>query len=102
MYCTIMYMDPVSFDWDEGNREKNWIKHRVMMEECEQVFVNIPLLIIDDPGHSGREQRFAGFGRTNNGRLLLIIFTWRVGQIRIISARNQDKKERRQYEKTKK
>lgn len=97
-----MYMDPVGFDWDEGNRGKNWIKHRVMIEECEQIFVNIPLLIIDDPGHSEREQRYAAFGRTNNSRLLFIIFTWRSGQIRIISARNQDKKERRQYEKTKK
>lgn len=96
-----MYMVPVSFDWNEGNREKNWVKHRVMIEECEQVFVNIPLLIIEDPGHSKEEQRYAAFGRANNGRLLFIIFTWRNEQIRIISARNQDKKERRQYEDTK-
>ena len=96
-----MYMVPVSFDWNEGNKEKNWTKHRVMIEECEQVFVNIPLLIIDDPGHSKEEQRYAAFGRTNNGRLLFIIFTWRNEQIRIISARNQDKKERRQYEQEK-
>lgn len=96
-----MYMGPVSFDWNEGNKDKNWIKHRVTIEECEQVFVNTPLLIIDDPSHSERERRYAAFGRTNNRRLLFIIFTWRDGQIRIISARNQDKKERRQYEDTK-
>lgn len=96
-----MYMVPVDFDWNEGNREKNWVKHRVTIEECEQVFVNIPLLIVDDPGHSGQEQRYAAFGRTNNGRLLFIIFTRRDEQIRIISARDQDKKERRQYEQEK-
>ena len=96
-----MYMTPVGFDWNEGNKDKNWIKHRVTIEECEQVFVNTPLLIVDDPGHSEKERRYAAFGQTNNKRLLFIIFTWRDEQIRIISARDQDKKERRQYEQEK-
>lgn len=91
-------MAPVGFDWDKGNREKNWVKHRVTIEECEQVFVNRPLLIIDDPGHSTTEKRYAAFGKTDAGRLLFVIFTWRTGMIRIISARDQDSEERRQYE----
>lgn len=94
-------MVPVGFDWDEGNREKNLLNHRVTVEECEQVFVNTPLLIIDDPDHSTAEKRYAAFGRTDSRRQLFIVFTWRDGQIRVISARDQDKKERRQYENTK-
>ena len=33
------------FEWDEGNRGKNWDKHRVFDSECEQVFFNQPLLV---------------------------------------------------------
>lgn len=93
-----VHMGPVGFDWDEGNREKNWVKHRVSLEECEQVFVNRPLLIIDDPGHSTTEKRYAAFGKTERERLLFVVFTWRMGMIRVISARDQDSEERRQYE----
>jgi uncharacterized DUF497 family protein len=93
-----MYMTPAGFDWDEGNRKKNWVKHLVSIEECEQIFVNRPLLIIDNPGHSTTEIRYAAFGKTDAGRLLFIVFTWREEMIRVISARDQDKHERRQYE----
>lgn len=91
-------MTPTGFDWDEANKEKNWVKHRVTIDECEQVFVNRPVLIIDDPGQSKEEKRYAAFGQTNENRRLFIVFTWRDGKIRVISARDQDKKERRQYE----
>ena len=30
------------FEWDDGNSEKNWIRHRVSRQECEQVFFNRP------------------------------------------------------------
>jgi uncharacterized DUF497 family protein len=32
------------FDWDGGNAEKNWLRHRVSQAECEQVFFNRPLV----------------------------------------------------------
>ena len=102
MYCTIMYMVPVGFDWDEGNREKNWVKHRVMMEECEQVFVNSPRLIADDPEHSHHEARYSMLGITNSGRKLRVIYVIRQDSVRVISARDQSRKERRQYEQAEK
>lgn len=102
MYCTIMYMDPVGFDWDEGNREKNWIKHAVSAKECEEVFFNISHIIVDDPNHSQKETRYSMLGKTNNGRKLRVIFTTRNEYIRVISARDQSKKERRQYEQAEK
>ena len=49
------------FDWDAGNSEKNRIKHNVENWECEQIFFNDPLIILDDPKHSIREKRFAAF-----------------------------------------
>ena len=46
------------FDWDEGNINKNWQKHKVSPAECEQLFFNRPLVIQDDIKHSEAEKRF--------------------------------------------
>jgi len=85
------------FDWDEGNRDKN-LKHAVHSWECEQIFFNEPLIILDDPIHSVAEDRSAAFGKTYSGRQLVIIYTMRGPMIRVISARDMNKKERRYYE----
>lgn len=87
------------FEWDDGNREKNKIKHGVSTGESEQVFFNEPLIILNDKKHSQIEQRFAAFGITNTGRMLMIVYTIRNSRIRIISARDMNKKERVFYEK---
>lgn len=86
------------FDWDEGNREKNWIKHKVDYKESEEIFFNKPLFIDEDVRHSSKEKRFEALGQTNRGRELFVAFTVRDNKIRIISARDQDSKERKKYE----
>lgn len=87
----------VGFDWDEGNKQKNWEKHQVEYTECEQVFFNKPLLISEDIKHSTQEQRYYALGQTNINRTLFIVFTVRDNKIRVISARDQSKKERTTY-----
>lgn len=89
------------FDWDLGNVEKNWFKHKVSPVECEQVFFNEPLIILDDPKHSVQEKRYAAFGRTDTGKLLVVIFTKRKMLLRVISARNMNRRERKFYEENK-
>lgn len=91
------YADFIGFDWDDGNRDKNR-KHGVNGWECEQVFFNEPLLILDDPKHSVAEDRHAAFGQTDSGRPLVVIYTMRKKRIRVISARDMNKKERAFYE----
>jgi uncharacterized DUF497 family protein len=86
------------FDWDAGNRDKNWQKHRVSIGECEEVFFNLPLFLQDSPGHSQIGPRFLALGQTNAGRLLFIVFTVRQNKIRVISARDMSQKERYLYE----
>ena len=86
------------FEWDKGNVDKNLIKHNVENWECEQIFFNDPLIVLDDPEHSTAEKRFAAFGKTDTGRLLVAIFTIRSKLIRVISARDMNKKERNFYE----
>ncbi len=57
-----------------------------------------PLLISEDPEHSVAEKRWAGFGKTDSGRLLVVIFTKRDSLVRVISARDMNSKERNFYE----
>ncbi len=88
----------VGFDWDEGNKQKNWERHEVDYKECEEVFFNKPLLISEDTKHSSQEKRYHVLGRSDAGRTLFLVFTIRNNKVRIISGRDQSRKERRIYE----
>ncbi len=85
------------FDWDDGNTDKNWIKHKVTPSECEQIFFNQPLVVKDDLEHPLNEERFYALGQTNRKRFLFVAFTLRENLIRVISARDMSRKERRAY-----
>lgn len=89
----------VGFDWDAGNERKNE-KHGVTMAEAEQVFFNQPLLLLEDAAHSAQERRVHALGKTDAGRCLHVTFTLRRqgSLIRIISARDMQRKERAIYE----
>jgi uncharacterized DUF497 family protein len=86
------------FDWDDSNIYKNWGKHNVSPVECEQVFFNLPIMIKHDIEHSNDETRYFVLGLTDSHRRLLIVFTIRNNQIRVISARDMTKREVRVYE----
>ena len=86
------------FHWDRGNIDKNLIKHNVENWECEQVFFNRPLLVLDDSRHSVSEKRWSAFGKTDTDRFLVVIFAKRANLIRIISARDMNKRERKYYD----
>lgn len=81
------------FDWDEGNSEKNWVKHHVTRSECEQVFFNLPFVVADDQEHSLVEERYYALGQTDRGRKLFVVFTIRGALIRVISTRNMNRAE---------
>lgn len=91
---------PIAFDWEQGNIEKNRKKHGVHDKEAEEVFFNKPLRIFPDKKHSQKEERFLALGMTNLKRKVTIIFTIRYDEVRIISVRDQNRKERTIYEKT--
>jgi uncharacterized protein len=91
------FPEAVRFEWDEGNTEKNWKRHRVTRAEAEQVFFNRPIRVSADPAHSETEARLFALGRSNLGRLLAIVFTIRGDSLRVISARPMSRRERRTY-----
>ncbi|MFH0823619.1 MAG: BrnT family toxin [Pseudomonadota bacterium] len=96
-----MQLDKLSscngFEWNEGNSDKNWVKHRVSRTECEQVFFNVPLVVRGDPKHSHSEDRYFALGKTDSGRGLFVVFTIRDDSIRVISARDMNRREKRIY-----
>src|SRR5687768_4872457 len=85
------------FHWDTDNTEKNLIKHQVAPTEAEQIFFNQPLIAFQDAKHSEHEERFYALGQTDEGRLLFVAFTLRNDLIRVISARDMSRQERRKY-----
>jgi uncharacterized protein len=88
------------FEWEAGNVEKNWQnwqKHQVSAADCEQVFFNQPLVAARDVAHSQQEPRWYVLGQTDAGRLLFLVFTLSGTLIRVISARDTSRKERKVY-----
>ena len=91
---------PIAFEWDKGNADKNAKKHKVGNKEAEEIFEDKGLKILKDLRHSQKEERFFAYGITKTKRKLHIVFTIRDQLLRVISARDQSKKERKFYEKT--
>ena len=87
------------FDWDKGNELKNWSKRQVTKQECEEIFFNRQFIVANDRKHSISEERFYCLGTTNMKKELFLVFTLRNNKIRIISARNMNKKEKEVYKK---
>lgn len=85
------------FEWDAGNAEKNWKRHQVTQTECEQVFANLPLLLSVTAKASEGESRHFALGRTDVSRELAIVFTVRGKNVRVISARPMNRRERKEY-----
>ena len=90
----------VGFDWDDGNSLKSAQKHAVSQGEAEQVCADAQLLFAEDVKHSQNEARYNALGRTSEDRLLHVTFTLRDDgkSIRVISARDANRKERGLYE----
>ncbi len=94
----VVFKEPVGFSWDKGNQDKNWIKHKVSYQECEEIFSDVNKRLYKDPIHSGNEKRYILLGMTKNCRLIFIVFAMRGNKVRVISARDINKRERSLYE----
>lgn len=92
-----LLFDCAGFEWDEDNARKNWLKHHVTPSECEQAFFNQPLATGADEKHSAAERRYYALGQTDAGRLLFIVFAIRNKLVRVISARDMSRRERKAY-----
>ena len=92
-------MSPLRFEWDSRKSRLNRRRHGVTFEEAESAFFDDNALLIDDPNHSDREDRFVLLGFSFRLRVLVVCHCYRRGGdvIRIISARKADSGERQLY-----
>ncbi len=88
----------LTFEWDDAKASQNRTKHGVAFEEAATVFADTLSLTIDDPLHSVEEERFVTIGESALRRLIVVVHTERGDTIRIISARQATRRERRDYE----
>ena len=88
----------MEFEWDTGKAARNLKDHKITFEEAATVFGDPLSLTLPDPDHSNDESRFITVGNSIDGKLLLVSHTDRDEKIRIISAREATKRERKFYE----
>lgn len=86
------------FEWDEEKAIQNFRNHKVDFNEAKTVFNDSFSTTIFDPRHSLDEDRYIDIGRSLTGRILIVVYTERRSNIRIISSRKGTKAERRIYE----
>ena len=89
---------PLTFEWDSRKARSNLAKHGVAFERATTIFGDPRSLTIPDPEHSLIEPRFIAMGKAFDNKLLVVVHTERGDNIRIISARRANSRERKFYE----
>ena len=88
----------MKFDWDPSKAKRNLAKHGVSFEEAATAFEDPLYVDFFDPEHSEEENRYIRVGSSNQKRILVVAYSEREEQTRIISARPATKHERQAYE----
>ena len=88
----------LDFEWDFDKAKSNLSKHHITFEEAATVFADPLSMTFPEPDHSHGEARFVLIGKSFEGNILVIAHTERGKKIRIISARQATRKERKYYE----
>ena len=98
----MVYTINTEFEWDGRKAERNALKHGVTFEMAAFAFDDPFALILDDEKHSAHEPRQWLIGDSGK-KVLVVVFTIRPtdGNIRIVSARRANRRERRTYEESK-
>ncbi len=86
----------VGYEWDPKKAASNLRKHGIDFADAATVFEDESALTVDDD--DPEEKRFVTVGMDALARVLVVVYTWRRENIRIISARNATPSERRAYE----
>ena len=92
-------MGNIEFAWDGRKVRSNLVKHGVSFEEAQTVFLDESARLIDDPDHSGEEERFVLLGYSFRARCLIVSHCYRESDsvIRLISARRATAQEEEVY-----
>ena len=84
------------FDWDEANAQ-HIAEHGISQEEAEEAVLD-PQRVPAAVYQVSTERRRGLLGATWAGRVLFLVFTRRVGRVRIVTARDASPREKRRYQ----
>jgi len=84
--------------WDPAKAKANLKKHGVRFSDAETVFFDVLALTTEDIDAEG-ESRFVTTGQDSTNRVLIVVYTYRDEDIRLISARTAIRNEIKVYEK---
>lgn len=92
-------MEQILFEWDENKNEINKRKHGLSFETAREVFYDKSAILFDDPDHSDEEERFLIIGMIKSSKICIVSHCYRKSDtvIRLISAREATKKEKKIY-----
>lgn len=92
----------VEFDWHPGKAASNFRRHGIAFAQATTVFLDPLARSMPDEDHSDVEDRWVTIGQTEDGRLVVVVHTFRQRDdqslVRIISARDATRRERRIFE----
>ena len=93
----------LEFTWDAAKAAANLAKHGVAFAQAATVLADALALTVFDAEHSEFEERWFTLGMDSQGKLLAVSHTYTAtgpasARVRIISAREATRNERRQYE----
>jgi hypothetical protein len=83
------------YQWDPHKASANIRKHGIAFADAVFVFEDEAALTTADEDPD--EERSATMGTDAFGQILVVVYTWRGDEIRIISARRATRTEARQY-----
>ena len=92
------------FEWDSNKERTNVLKHEGVTFRLASTVLHDPLAItIYDEGHSESEDRWVSIGQAANDQTLVVVHTFlqidvEHVEVRVISARRADRRERKDYE----
>jgi len=89
------YNRPVTYEWDPPKADANFRKHKIHFADAVAVFSDDSAMTIEDEHEE--ENRFVTLGMDAFARTLVVVYTWRGEDIRLISARKATASEREQY-----
>jgi len=90
------YTNRVSYQWDPAKARANRVKHGISFADAVGVFEDPRAITIDDPHPD--EDRYITIGLDFLGRVVVVCWTWRGGEVRLISARRASRSELREYQ----
>jgi uncharacterized protein len=90
------YNKGIAYQWDNDKAATNLSKHGIDFADAVSVFADDLAVTVSEERFD--EERFITIGIDALGRVLVVVYTWRGKEIRLISARKATRSERKQYE----